>query len=43
MEEEVKRMNQLPARSTYVAHRMRILSKVLQLLCVQNMRCFSGN
>ncbi|CAM8954604.1 hypothetical protein QQ045_016959 [Rhodiola kirilowii] len=35
VEEEVKRMNQLPARSTYVAHRMRVLSKVLQLLSVQ--------
>uniref|UniRef100_A0A7N0VEH2 Uncharacterized protein n=1 Tax=Kalanchoe fedtschenkoi TaxID=63787 RepID=A0A7N0VEH2_KALFE len=35
VEEEIRRMNQLPSRSAYAAHRMRVLSKVLQLLCVQ--------
>ncbi|XP_054811389.1 uncharacterized protein LOC129312732 isoform X1 [Prosopis cineraria] len=33
--EEISRMNQLPAKSTYVAHRMRVLNKILQLISIQ--------
>ncbi|KAK1435677.1 hypothetical protein QVD17_01443 [Tagetes erecta] len=33
--EEIKKVNQLPARSTYATHRMRVLNKILQLLSVQ--------
>ncbi|XVF78088.1 hypothetical protein PTKIN_Ptkin14bG0100500 [Pterospermum kingtungense] len=33
--EEMKRMNQLPATSTYVTHRLRVLNKILQLLSIQ--------
>ncbi|KAL5548010.1 hypothetical protein UlMin_003241, partial [Ulmus minor] len=33
--EEMKRMNELPAKSTYVSHRLRVLNKVLQLLSIQ--------
>ncbi|KAK4255740.1 hypothetical protein QN277_008699 [Acacia crassicarpa] len=33
--EEIRRMNQLPAKSTYVAHRMRVLNKILQLISIQ--------
>ncbi|KAJ9153634.1 hypothetical protein P3X46_027055 [Hevea brasiliensis] len=33
--EEMKRMNQLPVNSTYAAHRLRVLNKILQLLSIQ--------
>ena len=33
--DEIKRMHQLPAKSTYVAHRMRVLNKILQLISLQ--------
>ncbi|KDP38940.1 hypothetical protein JCGZ_00697 [Jatropha curcas] len=33
--EELKRLNQLPANSTYVTHRLRVLNKILQLLSIQ--------
>ncbi|MBA0668415.1 hypothetical protein Goklo_001334 [Gossypium klotzschianum] len=33
--EEMKRMNRLPATSSYVTHRMRVLNKILQLLSIQ--------
>lgn len=33
--EEIKKVNQLPAHSTYATHRMRVLNKILQLLSVQ--------
>ncbi|XAR67532.1 hypothetical protein NMG60_11002317 [Bertholletia excelsa] len=33
--EEIKRMNQLPANSAYVTHRMRVLNKILQLVSIQ--------
>ncbi|CAJ1978608.1 unnamed protein product [Sphenostylis stenocarpa] len=33
--EEVKRMNQLPANSAYVTHRLKVLNKILQLMSVQ--------
>ncbi|XP_016696601.1 uncharacterized protein [Gossypium hirsutum] len=33
--EEMKRMNQLPATSSYVTHYMRVLNKILQLLSIQ--------
>lgn len=33
--EEIMRMNQLPAKSTYVAHRLKVLNKILQLMSVQ--------
>ncbi|CAL5192006.1 unnamed protein product [Lathyrus oleraceus] len=35
VQEEIWRMNQLPAKSTYVAHRLRVLNKILQLMSVQ--------
>ncbi|KAL5057541.1 hypothetical protein RYX36_029145 [Vicia faba] len=35
VQEEVRRMNQLPTNSTYVAHRLKVLNKVLQLMSVQ--------
>ncbi|GKV42516.1 hypothetical protein SLEP1_g49911 [Rubroshorea leprosula] len=31
----MKRMSQLPANSTYVTHRLRVLNKILQLLSIQ--------
>ncbi|GMP65679.1 hypothetical protein CsSME_00026373 [Camellia sinensis var. sinensis] len=34
--EEMKRMNKLPANSTYATHRLRVLNKILQLLSIQN-------
>ncbi|KAG4385696.1 hypothetical protein GLYMA_12G147500v4 [Glycine max] len=34
--EEIKRMNQLPANSSYVTHRLKVLNKILQLMSVQN-------
>ncbi|XP_027909381.1 uncharacterized protein LOC114168679 [Vigna unguiculata] len=33
--EEIKRMNQLPANSTYGMHRLKVLNKILQLMSVQ--------
>ncbi|XP_076939439.1 uncharacterized protein LOC143608167 [Bidens hawaiensis] len=33
--EEIKKVNQLPAQSTYAAHRIKVLNKILQLLSVQ--------
>lgn len=33
--EEIKRMNQLPANSSYVTHRLKVLNKILQLMSVQ--------
>ncbi|KAJ9567981.1 hypothetical protein OSB04_003947 [Centaurea solstitialis] len=33
--EEIKKVNQLPAHSSYATHRMRVLNKILQLLSVQ--------
>ncbi|KAF9672869.1 hypothetical protein SADUNF_Sadunf11G0089100 [Salix dunnii] len=33
--QEIKRMNQLPATSRYVSHRLRVLNKILQLLSIQ--------
>ncbi|KAL3733693.1 uncharacterized protein LOC104448404 [Eucalyptus grandis] len=32
---EMKRMNQLPANSSYATHRLKVLNKVLQLLTIQ--------
>ncbi|KAI3441561.1 uncharacterized protein J3R85_002154 [Psidium guajava] len=32
---EMKRMNQLPANSTYATHRLKVLNKVLQLMKIQ--------
>ncbi|KAJ6293143.1 hypothetical protein OIU78_025178 [Salix suchowensis] len=29
--QEIRRMNQLPATSSYVSHRLRVLNKILQL------------
>ncbi|KAK9072322.1 hypothetical protein SSX86_008755 [Deinandra increscens subsp. villosa] len=33
--EELKKVNRLPAHSTYATHRMKVLNKILQLLSVQ--------
>ncbi|KAJ6980015.1 hypothetical protein NC653_027982, partial [Populus alba x Populus x berolinensis] len=33
--QEIKSMNQLPATSSYVSHRLRVLNKILQLLSIQ--------
>ncbi|CAL5402947.1 unnamed protein product [Camellia sinensis] len=33
--EEMKRINKLPANSTYATHRLRVLNKILQLLSIQ--------
>ncbi|XP_062077938.1 uncharacterized protein LOC133782620 [Humulus lupulus] len=33
--EELKRVNKLPATSTYASHRLRVLNKILQLLSLQ--------
>ncbi|XP_031266655.1 uncharacterized protein LOC116125062 [Pistacia vera] len=35
VQEELKRMNQLPPNSTYVTHRVRVLNKILQLISLQ--------
>ncbi|KAF9666832.1 hypothetical protein SADUNF_Sadunf16G0269500 [Salix dunnii] len=32
---EMKRINQLPATSTYATHRLRVLNKILQLMSIQ--------
>ncbi|OAY54912.1 uncharacterized protein LOC110610756 [Manihot esculenta] len=34
-QEEMKRMNQLPANSIYAIHRLRVLNKIQQLLSIQ--------
>ncbi|CAN1152481.1 hypothetical protein LINPERPRIM_LOCUS28954 [Linum perenne] len=34
IQEEMKRMNKLPANSNYAVHRLRVLNKILQLLSV---------
>ncbi|KAK7841787.1 uncharacterized protein LOC112035529 [Quercus suber] len=33
--DEMKRMNRLPANSTYATHRLRVLNKILQLMSIQ--------
>ncbi|KAI3508343.1 hypothetical protein L1887_23349 [Cichorium endivia] len=33
--EEIKKVNQLPANSTYATHRIRVLNKILQPLSVR--------
>ncbi|KAK7311033.1 hypothetical protein RJT34_08899 [Clitoria ternatea] len=33
--EEIRRMSQLPANSTYVTHRLKVLNKILQLMSIQ--------
>ncbi|KAJ6966532.1 hypothetical protein NC652_004172 [Populus alba x Populus x berolinensis] len=33
--EEMKRINQLPATSTYATHRLRVLNKILQLMSIK--------
>ncbi|KAK3211694.1 hypothetical protein Dsin_016400 [Dipteronia sinensis] len=33
--DELKRMNQLPVNSSYVIHRLRVLNKILQLISLQ--------
>ncbi|KAJ8764700.1 hypothetical protein K2173_007789 [Erythroxylum novogranatense] len=33
--EEMKRMSQLPANSSYATHRLRVLNKILQLLSLE--------
>ncbi|XP_023535148.1 uncharacterized protein LOC111796661 [Cucurbita pepo subsp. pepo] len=35
VQEEMKRVQQLPSNSTYATHRMRVLNKILQLLSIQ--------
>ncbi|WJX81778.1 hypothetical protein P8452_64621 [Trifolium repens] len=35
VQEEIRKMYQLPANSTYVAHRLKVLNKILQLMSVQ--------
>lgn len=37
--EEMRRLNQLPSNSSYVVHRSRVLSKIMQLLSVQVLEC----
>lgn len=33
--EEIRRMSRLPANSSYVAHRLLVLNKILQLMSIQ--------
>ncbi|GMP65678.1 hypothetical protein CsSME_00026373 [Camellia sinensis var. sinensis] len=40
--EEMKRMNKLPANSTYATHRLRVLNKILQLLSIQSENYITG-
>lgn len=40
--EEMKRMNQLPANSSYATHRLRVLNKVMQLMSAQVTSILSG-
>lgn len=35
LHEEMKRMNQLPANSSYASHRLRVINKVLSLMSLQ--------
>lgn len=35
VQDEIRKMNQLPANSTYVAHRLKVLNKIMQLMSVQ--------
>lgn len=35
VDEEISRMNKLPANSTYAAHRLRVSNKILHLLSIQ--------
>ena len=35
VQEEMKRMNQLPTNSSYATHRLRVLNKILQLMSLQ--------
>ena len=35
VQEEIRKMNRLPANSTYVSHRLKVLNKILQLMSVQ--------
>ncbi|XP_030551025.1 uncharacterized protein LOC115755683 [Rhodamnia argentea] len=35
VDKEMKRMNQLPANSSYATHRLKVLNKVLQLMTIQ--------
>ncbi|KAL2944029.1 Serine/threonine-protein kinase ATM [Bienertia sinuspersici] len=35
VQEEMKRMHQLPANSSYVTHRFRVLNKILQLISIK--------
>ncbi|KAK9268628.1 hypothetical protein L1049_000385 [Liquidambar formosana] len=35
VQEEMGRMNQLPAHSSYATHRLRVLNKLLQLMSIQ--------
>ncbi|KAL0001106.1 hypothetical protein SO802_014887 [Lithocarpus litseifolius] len=34
--DEMKRMNRLPANSTYATHRLRVLNKIQQLMSIQS-------
>ncbi|XP_057528448.1 uncharacterized protein LOC130807307 [Amaranthus tricolor] len=35
VQEEMKRMHQLPTNSSYATHRLRVLNKILQLMSLQ--------
>ncbi|EYU33405.1 hypothetical protein ABFS83_13G080700 [Erythranthe nasuta] len=35
VEEEIKRVHQLPPKSSYACHRLRVLTKIHQLLSIQ--------
>lgn len=35
VQEEIKRMTQLPANSAYASHRLRVLNKIMQLMSLQ--------
>ncbi|CAO2836049.1 unnamed protein product [Amaranthus hypochondriacus] len=35
VQEEMKRMHQLPSNSSYATHRLRVLNKILQLMSIQ--------
>jgi hypothetical protein len=40
--EEMKRINQLPATSTYATHRLRVLNKILQLMSIKVSELFTS-
>ncbi|KAG5255048.1 Translation initiation factor IF-2 [Salix suchowensis] len=40
--DEMKRINQLPATSTYATHRLRVLNKILQLMSIQVSELFTS-